>query len=237
MRSVFFWATFPLLVPQALNVRRTAPRFAAAAGPREGAVGSGKQKKLFAVGDSIIAGVGASSLSRALVGQASLALAGALKCRVEWRARGEIGASSATVLRELINPEQAAGADFIVLSVGVNDITSLTRISSWKKNLAGLLERFTALSPSAVVAVAGIPPLGSFPLLPQPLRAVFGVRGQCFDQAARRVVTDFPNAVHIPLDFDTRPEKFAADGFHPSEQGYAEFGEAVAAGIVAKRHG
>jgi len=42
--------------------------------------------------------------------------------------------------------------------------------------------------------------------------------------------------VHIPLELDAHPEKFSADGYHPSVDGYAELGDHIAvviAGAVA----
>ena len=56
MRNVVFWGSLPFLAPQALYVRRTAPRFAEASGPSKGAIGAGPGKRLVAIGDSIVAG-------------------------------------------------------------------------------------------------------------------------------------------------------------------------------------
>ena len=88
MRSALFWSSLPFLLPQALYVRQTAPRFAPAAGPTSGAVGEGTQRTLLAIGDSIVAGVGASELPKAMVGQTASALATSLECRVNWQALG-----------------------------------------------------------------------------------------------------------------------------------------------------
>ena len=41
------------------------------------------------------------------------------------------------------------------------------------------------------------------------------------------------NSLHIPLDFEPDPDKFAADGYHPSEDSYAEFGRHVAERLIA----
>ena len=46
--------------------------------------------------------------------------------------------------------------------------------------------------------------------------------------AAREIVDRFPNAVHVPLDFDPDPEEFAGDGYHPSEESYSKFGRRMA---------
>ena len=94
-RSVLFWIILPLLIPQALYARRTAPRFAPAGGPATGTLGEGEPRRLLAIGDSIIAGVGASTLSKALVGQTAAALATSQRCRVHWQALGVSGFESA----------------------------------------------------------------------------------------------------------------------------------------------
>ncbi len=232
MKSVLFWGLVPFLLPQALYVRRTAPRFAAAGGPSTGSSGDGEQARLLAIGDSIIAGVGATELSRALVGQTANALATSLDCRISWQALGVSGYNLEKVLDRLLPRLPEAAADYIIVSIGVNDITGLTTLRKWRRNLALLLSSLRTHSPDAVIAVAGMPPLHGFPLLPQPLRATFGMRGRSFDDVVSKVVDRLPNTVHVPLDFDPHPQQFALDGYHPSEESYAEFGRHMADGLM-----
>ncbi len=234
MKSLFFWITFPFLVPQALYVRSTAPRFAPAGGPTEGSVGEGDEVHLLAIGDSIIAGVGASKLSGALVGQTARALAESRRCRVSWRALGVSGYDSRKVLEGLVPNLPEGTFDYIiVVSVGVNDVTGLTSIRRWRRNLSVLLKRLQSHSPQATIALAGIPPMHGFPLLPQPLRAVLGLRARALDEIAREVVVADQNARHAPLDFDPDPEKFSPDGYHPSEESYIELGQYMADCLLA----
>jgi lysophospholipase L1-like esterase len=228
MRSLLFWGLLPLLIPQALWVRKTAPRFPEAAGPRFGSAGSGPNLNLIAIGDSIIAGVGARNLAKALVGQTSRALARFLDCKISWHACGSSGVDSEKVLNRLIPDLPPIAADFFVVSVGVNDVTSLSSISAWMKNLSAILSALRHHSPEAVTAVAGLPPLKDFPLLPQPLRALLGLRAETFDRVARAEVSRHPRSVYVPVQFDPDPEKFAADGYHPSEDSYSIFGRKMA---------
>jgi lysophospholipase L1-like esterase len=228
-----FWASFPFLIPQALYVRRNAPRFAPAGGPSEGATGAGEQVRLLAIGDSIIAGVGAPELSKALVGQTAAALAVDRNCRVAWQAVGVSGYDSARIMDRLVPKLPEACFDYMIVSVGVNDVTGLTPLRRWQENLSRILGELRAHSPGALIAVAGIPPLHGFPLLPQPLRAVFGIRGRSLDEAARKVVEDHRDTRHVPLDFDPTPDKFAPDGYHPSQESYAEFGRQMADELMA----
>ncbi len=234
MRNVLFWTSLPFLWPQALWVRRTAPRFAGAAGADTGSVAGIAPVRLLAIGDSIVAGVGASTLDLALVGQTATALARALGVGVDWQCLGRIGATSADVSRQLLPTMPAKAADYIVLSVGVNDLTSLRTLGRWQYSLDALLAALGEHSPKAIIAVAGMPPLHGFPLLPQPLRAMMGLRGRSFDAVARRTVARHRNAVHVPIDFVPSPDKFSLDGFHPSESSYVDFGQAVATAIAGR---
>ena len=82
--------------------------------------------------------------------------------------------------------------------------------------------------------MAGMPPLREFPLLPQPLRNVIGFRGESLDRESRKVIRAHPRALHVPVKFETQAQRFCADGFHPSETSYVDFGRAMAAGIVQR---
>ena len=234
LRRFVFWGSIPFLIPQALYVRRTAPRFAGASGPSQGTIGEGERLVLRAVGDSIIAGVGASDFSRALIGRTAEVLSRELDRAVDWSANGRIGARSSDLLAELIGQMPSGPADAVLVSVGVNDVTGLRTTSAWVRDLTSIIERLRGHSPAAVIAFAGLPPLSGFPLLPQPLRAVIGLRGRIFDQAAREVVARHDRVVHVPIDFETSPEKFAADGFHPSEESYVEFAQVVADAMITE---
>ncbi len=102
LRSLVFWSSLPFVVVQALRLRRDAPRLAGADGPSSGVVGSGPPLRLLAIGDSIIAGVGASTMDKALVGRTAESLAALLGRAVTWQAIGRSGIHSGGVLVELL---------------------------------------------------------------------------------------------------------------------------------------
>ena len=227
IKRLTFWMLFPFVLPQALVVRKRAPRFPGAAGPATGSVGSGEPCTLLAIGDSLVAGVGANELHNALVGQSARAISARFTVRVEWCAFGKSGTTSRQVLKQLLPQLPTQQFSVVIVSVGVNDVTGLKRSAAFDRYLRKLLAELHAHSPNAQIAVAGLPPLSKFPLLPRPLRWLFGLRAQTFDAIVRQATEDQPGAMHIPVDFDIDPEKFAADGYHPSESGYAELGEAI----------
>ncbi len=227
----------PLVVPQALRVRRTAPRFAAATGQDAGTAGPGSalpSLRLLAIGDSIVAGVGAGTTQYALAASTASALSRLTARQVVWHAQGKIGAGVATVREQILPSIDLPDINYVIVSVGVNDITSLQRSRRWAGGLGRLLDDLRIKFPHALIALAGIPPLEGFPLLPFPLSKVFGLRGRTFTALARREVAKRPNMMLIPLDFDPRPEKFSEDGFHPSQASYGEFGEVLARGLVGR---
>lgn len=224
-RDLAFGSLIALLFPQALWVRRTAPRFPAAAGGSTGETGQGASTiRLLAVGDSIIAGVGARTLRHALVGQTAAHLARATRARVAWTACGRIGATSRNIEQRLLPQIEGDSFDAILVSTGVNDVISLHGLERWRNDLEALLNALSVRWPEAVISFSGLPPMQHFPALPQPLRAVFGLRARQFDQELRRLLEHYPQASHVPLDFEALPGSFSDDGFHPSERSYAEFG-------------
>lgn len=231
--STAFWAALPLVLPQALWVRRTAPRFDGASGPARGVTGSGDARRLLVYGDSIAAGVGAGTFPKALAGQLAVALSERLDATLRWESRGYIGANARRLLTRLDGETFAGPFDFVVLSVGVNDVTSLTPITDWEVSLEKLLERIGRTCGSPTIALAGIPDMGRFPLLPQPLRSVLGLRSRQLDAAGRRIADTLAHVVHVPVEFELRPDTFSADGYHPSETSYRAFAGTIADALVA----
>ncbi len=234
LQRAAFWALFPLVAAQGLWVSRRAPRFAAAAGPRSGAVGDGPTLRLLALGDSIIDGVGAETIEQALVGRFAEALARRMRTTVEWHAVGRTGAKSSRVRAELLKRMPRDEFDMILVSVGVNDVTGLARSRTWTREVGALVDELRARSPRAVVLMAGLPPLDGFPLLPQPLRYVFGLRARTFDRLLERVVALRDRCFHVPTEFVPSPEKFSADGYHPSIETYRDWGEMLADWVAAR---
>ncbi len=233
VRGWVFWLLLPFVAVQALRLRRTAPRLQPAAGDSSASLGSGDAIRLVAIGDSIIAGVGATTLERALVGCTADALIARLGGAVEWQAHGRSGASSKDVLNDLLPMLGPVAVDAIVVSVGVNDVVGLSTLSAWKTHLLALIDGLRRHSPDALIVIAGLPPLRLFPLIPQPLRWLVGFRGETLDRITRSVVQDCAGVFHVAVNFEMSEDSFCDDGFHPSEKSYVVFGQAMADCICA----
>ncbi len=223
-------ALLPVLVPQALWVRMRAARLSEAAGPREGRAGDGPPLRLLILGDSSAAGVGVADQQDALAGHVVRTLAA--HHRVDWRLLARCGDTTANALDRL----QVLGDarfDMVVTALGVNDVKNGVPLARWTRDSEALLARLTAHHGAARVVMTGVPPLGTFPLLPSPLRRVLGARADRFAATLDGLVARCPEARLLALDLPLDPALMAADGFHPGPEIYRLWGEAAAAACLA----
>lgn len=227
------WPLAPVLLAQGLYVRCTVPRLAEPPGPRQGHDhdGSGPLLRLLVLGDSAAAGVGASHQDEALLGRLRAHCTPAW--RVEWRLEATIGETTATTLRRLAALEPFP-VDVAVTSLGVNDVTtgvSRGRFMEGQTRIATLLkERFGV----SLIVMSGVPPMGLFPALPQPLRWYVGARANMLDHALRDVAARMPGCVHLAQDAMADAGPMAADGFHPAPKMYDSWASRVAC-LIAER--
>jgi lysophospholipase L1-like esterase len=213
-----FWLFLPLSALQGLWLRRTATRLPEAEGERKGECGQGKSLKLLAMGDSIIAGVGTGRMEFSLPVQFARALAERQGCRVQWRVEGENGADISRLRDRIRSLDGNPEADVILISIGVNNVTGLSSTRQWRLQVNALVAELREKWPNARVILAGLPPMGRFPLPPQPLRFTLGLRAATLDAIAAEVISRHAGMLHIPTDIDPLHEEFCEDGFHPSAE-------------------
>jgi len=220
----------PLLLPQALWIKRTALRLPDAAAPWHGLIegaATAQPLRLLLLGESTVSGVGVASQSDALAGQLAAQLAASWGRSVQWQAVGCNGADAQACLHDLLPQVVAQRWDLVLLVLGVNDTTHLTSRRKWRTHLNQL---FSGLADCGErVLVSGVPPLGHFSALPQPLRGWFGLRAGLMDADMQRIAAQ-SGVLYLPLDLPFESAYLAEDGFHPSAAGYQRW----AAGIVAQ---
>lgn len=235
--SLAFWPLFGLLLPQALWVRKTARRFGGAPGPRRGSSGHGTARHLVGLGDSVIDGVGCSSLAAAMVGRTAEAIAMRADVRVGWSAVGQSGATTRQIRTRLLPEAEIERADFVIVSTGVNDVTALTALDGFHAELDALFDAIRARTPTARIAICGLPPMHLFPALPQPLRFALGLRARALDTVIEDATRTRPGVTRLPMNFPPGKAglaaRFAPDGYHPSESSCLEFGRLLAEVLTA----
>ena len=226
----------PVLLAQGMYVRKTVPKLPEPPGARESVAGEGPPLRLLILGDSAAAGVGAASQSEALSGQ----VVSRLSCtfRVSWRLLAGRGYTTRAILR-LLEEEPPAPFDVVLTSLGVNDVTSGRALHTWLHDLSLLASLLREKFSVRHILLSGLPPVGQFPSLPQPLRWWLGRRAARFDEALERWAASQPGCDYMGM----RPggevqvagvHQMATDGFHPGPEVYALWGEAASRLIRAR---
>ena len=234
------YALFPVMLSQAFALRRHALTLVPAAGPAAGRIGRGEPLHFLAIGDSIIAGVGARRVERSTVVHVARFMSGRLAQEINWHAAGIIGAGARRVRRDGVAQLPPRPFDVILLSVGVNDVLKLERSGRFRRQLLKLIRELRRHSPDAFIGYVGLPPLDEFPKLRRPLRWIVGRRVRRFDAVAREAITRVPDALHIPVRVSPRPDMFADDGLHPTETAQRRLAKIIADAmtphVARKRH-
>ena len=227
--SLVFAPLAPLLLLQGRRVRRDTPRLQPAAGLTAGVCATSSSRsplRLVAVGESTVAGVGATTHEQALTGQLAARMAVLAGRSVAWQACGLSGASVAQAQRSLAPSVAREPADLLLVVFGVNDVLEHTRPARYARQLQTLIKTVRERIGNAPVLIAAAPPMGSFPSLPRPLSTYLGARAALLNRATREIAIE--RAAQVSPQRRIEPALFAADGFHPSPAGYTVWAETLA---------
>jgi acyl-CoA thioesterase I len=207
----------------------TAGAWARAAGMRMLPADPGAEVVYVALGDSTVEGVGASTARNNYVGR----LDARLRDRYP-RARtvnlGVAGATSLDVLDAQLTRAIAFQPHLVTLSIGPNDITTRVPPATYARNLDTILARL-ARETSAVIVVNLLPDLAITPRFRDRDSApVVGRLSVKFNNIVARtakrhgaLVVDLYRASR--REVPGHPELLSADGYHPSDLGYARWAE------------
>jgi lysophospholipase L1-like esterase len=121
----------------------------------------------------------------------------------------------------------------VVLSMGANDATGLCaprRWAQWQGRLAELIDlRFAP----ALLVHSAVPPMHACRALPQPLRWFIGRWARQMNQSlAEQLIEQVGRTMHWHPE-STTTAGLAADGIHPSPEGYAVWADGLSRRILA----
>lgn len=229
-RSIF-WLLSPLFLIQAVYLRLTVPRLPEPRCPRNGKTGSGRSLRVLVVGDSAGAGVGCPSQNEALTGQICRALSDQFE--ICWTIFAKTGWTTQDLLENLqqIPPRRY---DVVVTSLGVNDVTGLVSSQSWILMQEVLVWRLRQRFERPLICLSGLPPVGQFPALPQPLRWWMGRQAEHLSSLLRSWCQEQEDCEYIHLVAPFTPDMMATDGFHPGPEVCKIWGDLVAQAIRRK---
>lgn len=212
-------ALAPVLIAQAKHVRRTALIMPEPEGARHGGTGP---HSLLILGDSSAAGVGAAHQTQGLSG----CLARQLGDAVTWRLEARTGATTASALAHLDRLARQS-FDTALIVLGVNDVTRMVPLQRLLVQRSGLYQRLQHDHGVGRIVISGLPPMGHFPLLPQPLRWVLGRQSNRFDPALAQQAQALGHR-YLRHDIRFDPAYMAQDGFHPGPRAYQLWAAALA---------
>ncbi len=182
-----------------------------------------------ALGDSTVEGVAATSARANYVSRIHDRLRAIYPAaRVE--NLGVSGAVSGDVVDKQLAPAMKLDPDLVTLSIGPNDLTEGVRVEDYEKNVDRILRTLTRQT-RAIVVVNLLPDLAVTPRFARSeKRDLVGRLTVRFNDAlakkARAYGVEIVDLYERSRDeVPRRPELVAADGYHPSDLGYARWAE------------
>jgi lysophospholipase L1-like esterase len=231
-RLPLLWLLGPLLWLQARHVRRVTPRMPEPPGLRAGTAGRGPLIRLLVAGDSGAAGVGAPTQDHALCGQLVRCLSP--HHTVEWCVLAANGLDSPGLLT-LLQDAPCARFDVVVLSMGANDATGLCAPLQWARWQTRLAELIDLRFAPALLVHSAVPPMHACLALPQPLRWFMGRWARQMNHSLAQLLTEqVGRSMHWHPE-TTTTAGMAADGIHPSSEGYAAWADGLSRRILASK--
>lgn len=146
---------------------------------------------------------------------------------------GVSGATTRDVLQGQLPQTKDFKADVILLSVGANDVTHLTKRIDFKNDLEQVINQLKSSNPDALIVVTGVPAMGSVSRFPWPVRQLAGLRTSQLSNVYEQIIQEnnlilAPIAAETGVVFAKNPDKyFAQDKFHPNSEGYGLWTEVI----------
>ena len=188
-----------------------------------------------ALGDSTVEGIGASDPNATYVSRLHARLR-TVYPRASVANLGLGGATSADVISGQLERAVLLRPHLVTLSIGPNDITARVPVPDYERHVDTIFRRLTRET-SAVVVANLLPDLAITPRFRgREVAPVVGGLTVRFNEALTRAARSHgvelvdlyqPSRAEIPR----RPELVAADGYHPSDLGYARWAELLWAGV------
>jgi lysophospholipase L1-like esterase len=225
----------PVLLIQARRLRQTALRLPEAAGPRCGSEGLQDALqpalRILVVGDSSAAGVGVDDQAQALAQPVAKLLAIKLGRPITWQLVAKSGVNTEESLA-LLRQSELGSADFLVIALGTNDVTSQRAPRQFLQDYRRLVEEVRRRTGIVGLVATGLPPLRILPAAQHPLRWYLGRYAARLDRMLQRWISQDAAARYVSLDWAAKPLEMARDRFHPGARQYRRWAELVSEQIV-----
>jgi lysophospholipase L1-like esterase len=219
----------PLLFVQGQLTRWKVGVLPGAAGDTTGVSGNGggEPAKLFVIGESTVAGLGAPTHGEALAGQFALQLSKRIERPVRWHVVGKNGVTARRTIEELLPQMPNETFDYILVGLGGNDVMKLSSPKKWRRDMTELLARIRERHPRAPIFLSNCPMIVMSPVIPQPTKALLWQLSQMHNENIIEFTGEMPGVYYYRQPALVNLDGFFADGIHPSEKGYADWSRAM----------
>jgi len=216
--QLFPW--LPFLVYQAKKVRKSSPKL-----PSQSALltlGQG-EKHVVLLGESTVAGVGASSESTTLAGNFSRIFGESYQIETIGKKGLRVKEAFSLYLRH--KKSRSKKSEGVILFLGANDCFLLTSPQVFKKELESLIQQIRVDTNAEWIYLAAIPPVHLFPAFSEQMRSFLSKQRAYLQREMEDIASNEHKVIYHPIPMDLQPEFFSTDGVHPSDLGYQKIAE------------
>jgi len=237
----------PILYFQGRKIKNTIPELPEAEGIEGIAeIPSNQIFRLITIGESTIAGVGATTHKTGFTGTLANALTTQVQSSVSWKVYAKSGYTAKRVKDEILQTITEKPVDLIVIGLGGNDCFKLHTPKKWNADIRELLANIRAKYTETPILFINMPPIKEFPAFTSTIKFVMGNLVQIFGKELEKVVKDFNNVYYNSktiwfddyiqqMNLDATTADFFSDGVHPSEFAYQIWAKDIANYIMEQK--
>ena len=210
----------PFLVYQAKQVRKSSPKL-----PSQSSLltlGQGENHVLL-IGESTVAGVGASSPAHTLAGNFYRLFGESYQ--IETIGKKGLRVKDALSLYHQHRKTEAPKSKGVILFLGANDCFLLTNPLAFKKEVETLIHQIQMTTSAQWIYLAAIPPVHLFPAFSKRMQSFLLEQRNYLQAELEKIASTLPKVIYHEIPMDLQPEFFSEDGVHPSDLGYQKIAE------------
>jgi lysophospholipase L1-like esterase len=181
------------------------------------------EKHVVLLGESTVAGIGASSASQTLAGNFFRIFGDSYQ--IETIGKKGLRVKEAFSLYLNHKKSRSTKSEGVILFLGANDCFLLTSPQVFKRELESLIQQIQVATDAKWIYLAAIPPVHLFPAFSEQMRSFLDLQRKYLQSEMEAIAAKTPKVIFHPIPMDLQPEFFSADGVHPSDLGYQKIAE------------
>lgn len=198
---LFPW--IPFLIYQAKQVRKSSPKLASTSSLLK--LGNGKNHILL-LGESTVAGVGASSADHTLAGNFYRLFGESFQ--IETIGKKGLCVNEALSLYLQHRQAKIPKSQGVILFLGANDCFLLTSPSAFKKGLESLIYQLQPATSAKWIYLAAIPPVHLFPAFSRKMQSFLKVQRTYLQAELEKIAPKTPSVIYQEIPMICNPNSF-----------------------------